>query len=211
MNIEQTYRKILQEESLDEGIVKNAVGAVLIAGAALGAHKMLQPPTDNPMRVVSGAVTKFEKQPMTQDESASHIANKWNVNPNTAKQIAVSAFRHGSADGSFPTPHHVLGLIATESSFNPAAKSKLKADAAIGLTQIRPKTSGVDKKELSTIDGQIKHSVAILKDFHHRSNGDIEMALNSYNNGFRAVYNDRPGINKAYAQKVISASDKFHK
>jgi predicted GNAT family acetyltransferase len=190
---------------LDEGFVKNAVGAALIAGAALGINHNLEKPTEvsQQLQIVKKPV------PMNHEEAMSHIIKTYHVKPELAHTITTAAFKHGDPNG-FPTPHHLLGLMATESSFNPKEVSKLKKDAAIGITQIRPITSGIDPKELTTVDSQVKHTTNILKDFHKRANGDVNMALSSYNNGFRAVYNDRPSVNKNYAPKVLKAVEQFH-
>ena len=195
-----------QGKKLDEGFVKNAIGAALVAGAALGIHSGLQQhvdPITPQLQIVKKPTT------MNADEATNHIVKTYHVNPDLAKTITTAAFKHGDANG-FPTPHHLLGLMAAESSFNPNEVSRLKKDPAIGITQIRPKTSGIHPNELKTVDDQVRHASHILKDFHKRANGDVNMALSSYNNGFRAVYNNRPTVNKRYAPKVLKATEQFH-
>lgn len=206
MDITQAYLQILSEDQVEEGLIKNAIGAALIAGAAIGAHKAMQE-QPRPQKVVAGTIKKFDPIPMSREEATEKLVTHWNVNPNTAHQITTAAWKYG--DTKEVTPHLLLGLMATESSFKPASRSKLKRDAAIGLTQVRPKMHGLKPADLATIDDQVKHGANLLKKFHKRM-GSIEDGLTAYNNGVTATLRGND-VNLKYAPKVLDAVQKFHK
>ena len=92
------------------------------------------------------------------------------------------------AKPDFPKQQDLLAVIAVESSFNPKAKSQLKSDPAIGLTQIRPKAWGYKlyKVDLATIENQIKYGSEILTHNYKRVN-DKSLALHAYNLGLTSI------------------------
>jgi hypothetical protein len=210
MNISQTYLNIISED-LEEGIIKQAIGATLIAGTSLLAYKAMHnaPSTpETPSRVSAGIVKKIGLTPMSQEEATKKIVEHWKVHPNTAHQITTAAWKYGNTP--HVTPHVLLGLMATESSFDPSQTSKLKSDAAVGLMQVRPKMHGLKPKDLSSIDSQVKHGADLLKRFHNRM-GNLSSGLTAYNNGVTATLMNKPSLNKTYAPKVLSNAEKFHK
>lgn len=89
----------------------------------------------------------------------------------------------------FPTKVDILSVIAIESSFNPEAKSNLKTDPAIGLTQIRPGqwSHKLKKQELKSIENQVKYAAEILEINYQSLNRNANLALNAYNIGLTAT------------------------
>jgi soluble lytic murein transglycosylase-like protein len=205
MNIQEAYLQVIAEDQVEEGLIKNAIGATLIAGAALGAYKASQD-APRPQKVISGTVQKFEPRPMNQDEATQKLVSHWNVHPNTAHQITQAAWKYGNTE--HVTPHVLLGLMATESSFKFDARSKLKRDAAVGLMQVRPKMHGLKPTDFSTIDSQVKHGSELLKKFHTRM-GNLKDGLTAYNNGVTATLRNRDNVNHDYAPKVMGNIKKF--
>lgn len=111
------------------------------------------------------------------------ITARYKVDHKLAKRVVETVDRY--TDDSFPTKKDMLVLIGIESSFNPQAKSKLRKDAAVGLTQIRPKVWKhliKDGDELKKVDAQVKYAVKILKSYY-RIVGTKDGALLAYNNG----------------------------
>jgi Transglycosylase SLT domain len=209
MSITKAYITILEQEQLDEGAIKNAIVGLAIAGGALGIHQAMKAPVEAPSEVV-GAIHHVEKEEpkfMDKQTSIEHIKKKFKVSHDVAEQAVHAAFKHAAPNGQFPQAHHMLALAGVESSFRPNVKSSLKRDKAIGLTQVRPKTSGLKPKALATIDDQFKHSSAILQKMHKTMKNPHD-TLTAYNNGVTATL--RGGnINRNYAPKVMKELEEF--
>jgi hypothetical protein len=209
MSIKQAYITILEQEQLDEGAIKNAIVGLAIAGGAIGMHHALKTPI-NDSRTTSGIVQTIEQPQeryMDKHQTIEHIKKKFKVNHEIASQSVDSAFRHAAPNGKFPQAHHLLALAGVESSFRPHVKSALKRDRAIGITQIRPKTSGLHPNDLKTVDDQFKHASAILQKMH-RTMKNVPDTLTAYNNGVTATL--RGGnINRNYAPKILDALNDF--
>lgn len=182
-NIIKAYNVVLATpEKLDEGIIKNALVAATTASAIVGgALLMKQEPKQEPTTGIASSIHDIkEKFNLPKEHLLSTVKSKFKISDDKAEQIVNTAIKH--SDPVFPKAHHILAISGIESSFNENAKSKLKSDPAIGLMQIRPRIWNIDRKELSTIDGQIKHGAHILKTYHQKT-GSIEHAIKSYNVG----------------------------
>jgi hypothetical protein len=108
-------------------------------------------------------------------------------------------------------PQLGYGLVHTESTFKPTAKSYV---GALGLTQLMPRTAawlqpGTSKADLVIPDVNLPLGFKYLKSLIDRYNGDTRMALLAYNRG--------PGIvdrvlkhggdpNNGYADKVLGGA-----
>jgi Transglycosylase SLT domain len=199
MTIHQDYLKILESEQIDEGFLKNAAMAATLAGAGLMAnHISHDKPVENPIHHMDvqragGVISK--------DSMASSISSRYKIDRSTANEIVDAAHRHAAPNGAFPQAHHLLALAGVESSMHPFAKSKLRHDPAIGLTQIRPKATGIHKTELASIDGQMKHTSQILQKLHSKF-GNPSDAFASYNVGVTAHLQGRTNHN--YAPKIFA-------
>lgn len=200
MKIEEAYLQIVEKE-LEENLLRNTLAAAAMAGTlatgVTGYHTTKNDPVANVYskqitRSVSGVVQPQQIQPeqdeddeeRTKDFPREHllktVTDKFNINPKKAEKIVDAALRHQKPE--FPRAHHILAIAGIESSFNERAKSKLRYDPAVGLMQIRPRVWNINKKDLSTIDGQIKHGAQILHSYFQKT-GDEESAVKAYNIG----------------------------
>lgn len=139
-------------------------------------------------------------------KATAKIVQRYRVDTDIAQAVAESASRHQHQ--TFPTATDIIAIVAIESSFNPNAKSNLKTDPALGLTQIR---NVVWKKQIagddmSIIDNQIKHSAAILAHYYDRTK-DKDAAIMAYNVGITAVLKGRK--NENYLMKYNRESIAF--
>lgn len=197
--VKKAYTRILQEqqEEVNENILKHAAIAATIAGAiATGASHIGQNHDEPVNREVSGKIEKIS--PNHPDNLFNSIKSKFTkVDDDTAHQIVQAAIKHGKPD--FPQAHHLVAIAGVESGMRPTVSSNLKNDPATGLMQVRPKVWGIDKKEFSTIDGQIKHGATILAKYH-KTLGDPDKAIMAYNIGIT-------NFNKG---KQADAADRYH-
>lgn len=171
MKIEEAYKQVLDQQ-IEEGIVKNAIAATSLAAATLMAPSNLS--DENPANRVTPSLT------FNAEKSTANIADRYKISHEKAKTIVDLAVKH--AKHPFPQAHHILGTIGVESSFNEKAVSNLKHDPAVGLMQIRPKVTGTSKKELSSMEGQIKHGSDMLHQLYKKT-GDQDKAIQAYNIG----------------------------
>jgi hypothetical protein len=111
------------------------------------------------------------------------ISNRYNVGLNLAEKIVVNAFLEGKKQ--HVAPLLILAVIATESNFQPSAKSSV---GAIGLSQVLPhyhqaKIAKLKKYNLSiwSIPGNILVGSEILKEYLTNAHGNIYSALQMYN------------------------------
>lgn len=195
----QAYLQLLSEQSeLEEGKLKQAAIALGAAGAiAAGALYSHIKSTEKPSPELIQAMQKPAKQ--DPEYLKNVVLQKFkNVEPEKAHQIVQAALKH--AHPVFPQAHHLLALAGIESSFNEQAVSKLKRDPARGLLQIRPMVWNIHPKELSTIDGQLKHGAHILKTYHDKL-GDIDSAIQAYNIG---ITNLRKGKKRDAAARYLA-------
>lgn len=196
--IQEAYLAILTQE-LEEGKLKDMAIAVGAAGA-LAAGGMYYHTTQS--EKVSPALIQAIQKPAKQQDPEylkQTILAKFNkVDPDKADEVVNAALKHSHP--VFPQAHHLLALAGIESSFNEKAVSKLKTSPAIGLTQIRPMIWNIHPKELSTIDGQIKHSAHILKTYHEKL-GDPDNAIRAYNVG---ITNLNKGKKRDAAERYLA-------
>ena len=129
---------------------------------------------------------RIEKLTKIVDEKYKH-----NVKPAEAHKIVTLAIKHEKAVWK---AEDVLALIGIESSFKKDAKSNLKTDPAIGLTQIRPAAWRLNASSLkNNIEKQISKTYDIL-DHNLKVLGNKEDALHAYNVGLENVkHPDREG------------------
>lgn len=134
---------------------------------ALAGRARAEPP--NPFVTYARALQRFN--PSLGDDAALELAA---VTIEDADREAVDA-------------RLLVAVIATESSWNPGARSKV---GAIGLGQLMPQTAvglGVDAADpLQNIAGAAHQLRLLLDRFRHRS-GRYALALASYNAGAGAV------------------------
>lgn len=196
MEINEAYKQILESEKevLDESILKKAIVGAAIVGSGLLAHNAMKTSPVEPVAVSA----KIEQSNPEKDSLVKKVLSKYKISSDKAHQIVGAVLKH--ADPVFPKAHDLLAVIGKESSFNENAVSNLKSDPAKGLTQIRPKIWNLDKGQLDTIDGQVKHGADILRKYHEKL-GDADSTLHAFNIG---ITNFRRGknLNPDYVTRV---------
>ncbi len=135
------------------------------------------------------------------------ITEKYRVSETIVKDVIHYAYKYEKK--SFPKAEDILAVVGIESSWNPFAKSKLKTDPALGLTQIRPgqwKQLIESPTELLEIEKQIKYAAEILH-VNFKLTKSAEDAIIAYNVGYGSwsggLYNTR------YLNKFRNERSKF--
>lgn len=122
------------------------------------------------------------KKPTIESLTAK-ITDKYSISENQAREIVLTAYREAKARNLDPVL--VLSIIATESSFNPKAKSKV---GALGLMQAMPvyhreklDRLGISQQDLYHPEHNIRVGTEILSEYIHMSKGNTASALQRYN------------------------------
>ncbi len=188
--------QLLSEVRLRDIIMATALG---LAPGVVG--------TDNP------DVTQTKKiQPINQHKDDTQhliklVASKYkNIDYKLASQIVSLAKKYEYA--SFPKAKDLLAIIGIESSFNPEAKSSLKKDPAVGLTQIRPEVWGLKAGDLKgNIEKQIATGADILNKYYTKL-GDKHDAIHAYNVGM-TNFKRGTGLNPDYVNKFANEREMY--
>jgi len=137
-------------------------------------------------------------------EMIDSIVAKYKVEHDLAAKVVTFAIKYEQK--TFPKAKDIVAIVGIESSFNPAAKSKLKRDPAEGLTQIRPAawSHKFKREELTSIEGQIKHGSLILA-HNYKVLEDKVGAIGAYNIGLR---NYQEGKYKDAASRYLAKYSK---
>jgi hypothetical protein len=192
----------LFEDQLDEISLKNAAAAIAIATSALTPSMISK---HEPVKHVQQSKS-VKKADSNFKELLSSVISNYKIPSNEAEKIVSLAIKYEKP--SFPKAVDILAIIGIESSFNKNAKSKLKKDPAIGLTQVRPKMWGLKPTNLkSNIELQIKTAVDILSEYH-RKLGCEEKAVHAYNIGLTALKNGQTNFN--YVEKYKNELEKYN-
>jgi hypothetical protein len=130
----------------------------------------------------------------SQKKNFAIITDTYNVSEVLVKDVLHYVDKH--ADKVFPRREDILAIIGIESSWNPKARSNLKYDPALGLTQIRPKTWSSlisHPDELNVVENQIRYAAKILK-YQYRLTKDKDAAIIAYNAGYGNWLNGNYGF-----------------
>lgn len=185
---------IKTQEQLDEIKLKHILAGAALVGAMAtsGSHK--HEPIQKPIHSMSMA----EKNKKEVEDLTKIVLSKYKIAPAKAKEIVTLAKKH--EDKVFPKASDILAIIGIESSFNPNAKSNLKHDKAVGLTQVRPKVWGINASDLvGNMETQIKLGSDILNKYYHKL-GKKDDAVHAYNIGLTNLRHDK-NLNPSYVQK----------
>ena len=131
-----------------------------------------------------------------------HLARRYRVDGEAMQETVNAAYLAARESGVDPLL--VLAVIGVESSFNPAAESRVGAK---GLMQIRPRFHRVKLEEHGgeelVLEPPVNVTVGtrILVEYIERR-GDVEAGLQSYNGA-------RRDPSARYAQKVIAERDRL--
>jgi hypothetical protein len=184
MKLEEIYEG-LTEEQLEEIKLRHAlaVGAIAAATAISPSHKSSEAHLRAP-------VTHQVKHELSTNDLLGVVLDNYGVAKPEAERIVKLAKKYEKP--SFPRAEDILAVIGIESSFDKNAKSGLKKDPAIGLTQIRPKIWGIKPAVLKhNVEEQIKKASEILAEYYHKL-GSEEKAIDAYNVG---ISNHKKGKN----------------
>lgn len=197
---------LFNEEQLDEIKLKHAIAAGAIAvSAALPNH--IDKSQDRE-QVKTHQIRKADVQKVltSVEDLVSVVTDEYKISKQEAEKIVKLVKKYEKP--SFPQAHDLLAVIGIESSFNPHAKSGLKVDPALGLTQIRPKMWGIKPAVLKgNIEVQIKKAVDILTHNYERL-GSKDKAIHAYNVGITNVIQGK-GSNLSYVAKWKNELKKY--
>jgi soluble lytic murein transglycosylase-like protein len=131
---------------------------------------------------------------------------KYKVNERTAAKIAAAVMKY--EDPVFPKAHHILGFIAHESNFKPAATNS--NSSAYGLMQVIPVHHNIVRQDMFDIDSEIKHGVRVLKDNYAKVKNE-EGTYRSYYSGYGAYKDKKRNKDKenAYFKEISPHIDHF--
>lgn len=196
-SIKKMYQDKITEayQDIQEGLMKNAFLAGAMATTVMLTYNGLKEPAKDTVHRVHPMKQSVDREVKT---LAKMVKSKYkHVSDDMATHVALMAKKHER--DIFPKAKDLLSVAGIESSFNPEAKSKLKKDPAIGLTQIRPKVWGLKPSDLDTPEKQIKKSADILQAYHQKL-GDADSALHAYNVGI-TNFKNKKGLNPKYVEK----------
>jgi soluble lytic murein transglycosylase-like protein len=191
-------------QDLDEGRIKNAIASAALATAAIGLHG----DTVKVNKAEPVAQQTIKKSEVKQDnlaQVAERISARYKIDIEDAESYVALAKKHENE--VFPKAEDLIALMGVESSFNPEAKSGLRKDPALGLTQIRPGVWKINPAELSSEDNQVKYAAKILKDYYKQLGGNMASAFEAYNVGITA-FKTKSRLNPAYFAKI--SAEKNH-
>ena len=198
--------EIIQEDQLDELKLKHVLAGAALAGAiAVGT---VGHDTDvKAKQQVSGKITqvkltpaqlKAQEEKQRVEDLTQVVLDKYRIAPGKAEEIVNLAIKYEKP--VFPKAEELLAIIGIESSFNPNAKSNLKHDKAVGLTQVRPKIWGIHAADLkNNLDKQVKLGADILDKYNHKL-GSKDKAVHAYNIGLTNMRHGK-GLNPGYVEK----------
>ena len=152
---------------------------------------------------------KIVKQEKTNAKYLDIVVSQYDVSAMMVKDVIQLANKYQKK--TFPKTEDILALIGIESSWNPNAKSPLKVDPAIGLTQIRPvawKKLISHPSELLHIENQIKYASDILH-YNFRLTKSKDDAIIAYNVGYGNWLDGNYDL--SYFTKFVSERDKFRR
>lgn len=184
----------LQDEQLNESLIRKALAAAGFVLAAAGPSALLHTP-----ELDLKPVTMLKKQTgPNMAKLVSVAASKYRVSTDIVQQAVASAIKHQHPD--FPTAKDILAVVGVESSFKPDAVSQLKTDPARGLMQVRPGVWKLPEESFKSIDSQIETGSKILRKYYLQL-GDREAALHAYNVGI-GNHKKGKGTNPRYVPKI---------
>ena len=207
--------EIVEIKQLDEIKLRHAIAGIAL-GATVGASVIYNNNLDNikaekareelSIQSKHGINSELEKSKIEIKKLLDVVLDKYKINPIEAKKIVELTKKHESS--TFPKAKDILAVIGIESSFDPKAKSNLKHDKAIGLTQIRPKIWGLHPSDINgNIDKQIKISSEILNKYY-KLLGNKEAAIEAYNIGITNLKHNK-NLNPEYVNKWKSELKRY--
>ena len=176
---------------------------------AVGAQRSkrpVRPATRSGLRKIADASRESPSVRLTRAERGvvQHIARKYRVNASSVEQYMGYARQSGKTYNV--DPYLIMAVMATESSFNPRAQSRVGAQ---GLMQVHTRMHKKRFKPYGSTDTvwepkvNIQVGSSILSDYLKRYGGSERRALKAYVGAARMSHDG------GYGNKVLSRRDEF--
>ena len=176
---------------------------------AVGAQRSkrpVRPATRSGLRKIADASRESPSFRLTRAERGvvQHIARKYRVNASSVEQYMGYARQSGKTYNV--DPYLIMAVMATESSFNPRAQSRVGAQ---GLMQVHTKMHKKRFKPYGSTDTvwepkvNIQVGSSILSDYLKRYGGSERRALKAYVGAARMSHDG------GYGNKVLRRRDEF--
>ena len=176
---------------------------------AVGAQRskrQVRPATRSGLRKIADASRESPSARLTRAERGvvQHIARKYRVNASSVEQYMGYARQSGKTYNV--DPYLIMAVMATESSFNPRAQSRVGAQ---GLMQVHTKMHKKRFKPYGSTDTvwepkvNIQVGSSILSDYLKRYGGSERRALKAYVGAARMSHDG------GYGNKVLRRRDEF--
>ncbi len=207
----KTIEKSLGEEVLDEISLKHAAAAAVLGTAMMApkhtAHATDVPPHRQTTTQTRDVPTKPEKIKLApkEEKTVAGIVKRYGVDEDLAAKVVKLAQEHEYSD--FPKAEDILAIVGIESSFNPAARSGLKKDPAVGLMQFRPAAWKIEPAAMTDINTQIKKGAEILHTYYRHLFSHKDRAIQAYNIGLAKYKEARD--NPEENQDVLDAQKRY--
>ena len=176
---------------------------------AVGAQRSkrpVRPATRSGLRKIADASRESPSARLTRAERGvvQHIARKYRVNASSVEQYMGYARQSGKTYNV--DPYLIMAVMATESSFNPRAQSRVGAQ---GLMQVHTRMHKKRFKPYGSTDSvwepkvNIQVGSSILSDYLKRYGGSERRALKAYVGAARMSHDG------GYGNKVLRRRDEF--
>ena len=176
---------------------------------AVGAQRskrQVRPATRSGLRKIADASRESPSARLTRAERGvvQHIARKYRVNASSVEQYMGYARQSGKTYNV--DPYLIMAVMATESSFNPRAQSRVGAQ---GLMQVHTRMHKKRFKPYGSTDTvwepkvNIQVGSSILSDYLKRYGGSERQALKAYVGAARMSHDG------GYGNKVLRRRDEF--
>lgn len=176
---------------------------------AVGAQRSkrpVRPATRSGLRKIADALRESPSVRLTRAERGvvQHIARKYRVNASSVEQYMGYARQSGKTYNV--DPYLIMAVMATESSFNPRAQSRVGAQ---GLMQVHTRVHKKRFKPYGSTDTvwqpkvNIQVGSSILSDYLKRYGGSERQALKAYVGAARMSHDG------GYGNKVLRRRDEF--
>jgi len=194
------------EPPLGRGINLAVQVADLDAAGRRRGRRPMRPATRSGLRKIADASRESPSFRLTRAERGvvQHIARKYRVNASSVEQYMGYARQSGKTYNV--DPYLIMAVMATESSFNPRAQSRVGAQ---GLMQVHTKMHKKRFKPYGSTDTvwepkvNIQVGSSILSDYLKRYGGSERRALKAYVGAARMSHDG------GYGNKVLRRRDEF--
>ena len=195
----KTAQKPASRASAGRASSRTAVGAQR-------SKRQVRPATRSGLRKIADASRESPSARLTRAERGvvQHIARKYRVNASSVEQYMGYARQSGKTYNV--DPYLIMAVMATESSFNPRAQSRVGAQ---GLMQVHTKMHKKRFKPYGSTDTvwepkvNIQVGSSILSDYLKRYGGSERRALKAYVGAARMSHDG------GYGNKVLRRRDEF--